>query len=244
MYILGAEELDGVDADEGKTDDGAMGPIEHCVLVPYSTCVKTSNDSAVRRDSVVERIKSFGKFTRVLNVGDEIWLMGGEVKADGFDSPTDDFFVYDTKAQRWDGQRFLIFPLHSMAVINLDGKYLLTIGGERRKGGEEANAIKNLYAMPLQADLESGMDQYYWYEVNMMEITVECCGVLMEGDSLIHLFTRDGVHWTIHTDEIYSRLMVEHCRKKNVWREQGKDVMPTKSKSIRNMGPKGGDESD
>jgi len=243
MYILGAEEID-PENDEGKVESA---PVPYCTLVPYSTCVKQSKGDAgrSRAESIVERIKAFGAFTRVMNYGHEIWLMGGQANVEGRDTPSDNFFVYDTKAKEWLDHRFLIYPLRNMAVINMDNKYLLTFGGERRKGEEDTRAVNNLYALALEDGLEGGLEKHKWYECNMVDMPIECCGVLMEGDTLIHLFTRDGVHWTIPTHEIYSRLMVEHCKKKNVWREQGKTVLPTKSKSITNMGPKlDSDDSD
>jgi len=242
MYILGAEESD--ENAEGKAESA---PVPYCTLVPYSTCVKQSKSADAEHDgrAEVERIKAFGAFTRVMNYGDEIWLMGGQANVTGRDTPSDGWFVYDTKAKAWLTHRFLIYPLHTMAVINMDNKYLLTIGGERRKGDEDARTVSNLYALALEDGLEGGFEKHRWYEVNMLDRPIECCGVLMEEDTLIHLFTKDGVHWTIPTPEVYSRLMVEHCKKKNVWREQGKTVLPTKSKSITNMGPKlDSDDSD
>merc|ERR1712013_391742 len=96
-----------------------------------------------------------------------------------------------------------------------------------------------------EGGFEGGLKANMWDEVNLLKREVECCGVLMKDDTLIHLFTKEGVHWTIPTHMIYSRLMVEHCRATNSWREQGKTALTTKSRSVVFMTPQvDSDDSD
>lgn len=239
IYILGAEKSD--DDEEKKALDTTLE------YIPYDAYKKKGGHKQ-------PEMAVYGSLSITVNAKinkkDYIFIMGGEKEMENDNGqrimiPRDDIWIFDTDCAGKDGQcsvdfgigykwckRYLYLSMTSFGCINYKDKYLITFGGfQYRKDKQQFSVSNIIYALDLK-------NEGKWYQLDKK--LENKCGYFVsyrDGDKFVHLFSWDGRYYTLRIDDIVKGLENGGARELQPWSEQGKTVVPTKDKSIQNMGP-------
>ena len=149
-------------------------------------------------------------------------------------APTDSLWMLDLEAhgtsEQWK-KLFLHTRMSRFGSINYNNEWLFFFGGfqfsKRRKEFGDSNKV---YALRLADGA--------WHAIQLKLQRKSCFfAVFPEGSAVVHLYTYRGHHYTLEINELTGAVN-STAVKMNMWTEQSKTVLPTKSKSITNMGPK------
>jgi len=157
------------------------------------------------------------------------------------------------------------YPIHSFGIINYKNEYIFQFGGidtQRPKTAEDAdkpgtrvrNDIRVLRISKGDPDKDNyELERYRWYSLEMkIPRNGPCHAIFASNNDKIELFTCFGKHYSFSPNELFDQLskgkqkkdensnddrLTEGWKELNPWTEAGKTVNPTKSTSIRNIGP-------
>ena len=222
-YIVG-----GHNADDSKNENNNF------VYVPYDKC------SFVDKQNKEYLIKKFGDCARTVLVEKDsknfILVMGGTTESRGMiNVPTDVIWKVDlgdsNPSTKWEC-KYLYRNMTDFGVINYRNEYIITFGGIRwhkKKGYIEDDGINVL-------DLKKEK----WIVLKRKLPKKSAYFALYLGNDIVHLFRYNGKHYTIKIDDIISatKEAENDDRLTLSWTEQGKTTVPSKSLSIKNIGPK------
>ena len=199
----------------------------------------------------------FGKYSRVLNVTrdgkDYIYIFGGVSKKQQYVNPEDLLITYqlgDCKGQRYVA-RYTGQPIFRMGAINYDNKYIVTLGGTVFKAREIVDEAKSIYVLPLSGDNKGkNVKKDDWYELSKkLNVKGKSEGkyffsaVIIDG--IIHLVSYGGKYYTMKIKNILDEIDIGVMENQSAglidlqpWTQQGKTATPTKSTTVKAMGPK------
>eukprot|EP01084_Bolivina_argentea_P038288 70797_1 len=132
-------------------------------------------------------------------------------------------------------------PQHSFGIICYSDKYLICFGGEEDKRKKIVSS-RYIWFLPLtNDDAKNGIEMDCWYEIYLrLPKKTHYHAVYPDNNkvNILHLFSYDGIYYTIEMKDIINKIINGECVPLHKWTEAGKTVLPTKSTSIRNVGPK------
>lgn len=204
--------------------------------------------------------EGFGRESVTVTVGYKrkwrILVMGGlmmqeQTEGDMVEGPTNALWMLDKEAEdkslQWE-RRKLSRPMCRFGAVTLRNEWLILFGGYHVK-------MKAMRASEYQPKLEMSRQMYalrlkdgQWISLQKkLPRKAEYFAVYNEGAEVVHLYTYRGHHYTIEVKDLFEA--VEEAQDTAAsWEvdksDSGKTVLPTKSKSITNMGPKLGDSDD
>eukprot|EP00484_Ammonia_sp_Unknown_P028299 CAMPEP_0197028852 /NCGR_PEP_ID=MMETSP1384-20130603/8442_1 /TAXON_ID=29189 /ORGANISM="Ammonia sp." /LENGTH=430 /DNA_ID=CAMNT_0042457917 /DNA_START=104 /DNA_END=1396 /DNA_ORIENTATION=+ len=258
LYILGGEEKSDLD--------------DNYELVPYSTAVKfiSADRKAQRIDgfgsfaTVMKVHKDDSDWIYVIG--------GLHETEKGYMGPNDQMFRYvltncdaytdDPHAvdkQRWQGSYF-VQPANRFGLINYNNEYLVSFGGFMFMNKKIENRLDSVFVLALTDSAKCEKDS--WYELaRRLPLKGHYHAVYSQDSGLVHLFTYDGFYYQLNIQDVIKEVTgyetikdeddeehkvpvgLEHGAVfKHGWLHQGKPLLPEKTKSIKNLEPKGGDD--
>jgi len=249
IYLLGAEQQD-----EKSQDVDA-----NLVCVAYDAYTVDEDDD----DDKEEVQTNFGSLasTLTLTVGDKttILLIGGESEHWNKDNSASVRAPHNViwglllhslnkpglvskkfeDGTKW-CRRFLPSRLTSFGVINYRDQYLVVFGGHRYDQEQGKSAYSDrVYVL----DLHDGE----WYEWKQrLPRKSGYFAVYQQRKDMVHVFSYHGEHYALSMNVIVKAVESKQCTHITSWAIGGKTMVPIKTTSIKNLGPKieDGDDSD
>ena len=149
--------------------------------------------------------------------------------------------------QKWQ-QSYTAQPILRNGIINYEDRFLISFGGTIVTQQKQQDKSYNIYVLILTDKEEKyGLKENVWYELKrkLPEKKRYFNAVYISGDKVVHLFSYRGEYFTLDIKTIIDEIEIGETRKdggvdvKQIWSEQGKTVTPTKTPSIKNLGPTG-----
>ena len=143
------------------------------------------------------------------------------------------------------------YPFDKFGVINYQNKYLFVFGGvELEVKTKKQLFCQEIRVLVLTGDCEYDLEYGEWYKTNIKlpkqgkknrngkNYNFQYYHALYDEEAeIIHLFNYYGKHWKMETNQLFTALKKAKDAHMHPWTEQGKTTIPTRSKSIENIGP-------
>eukprot|EP01084_Bolivina_argentea_P062120 113588_1 len=226
-------------------DETSLQSNKEFVTIPYSSAKKQSGiyDSrliTVLRDGItciyilggIKHIFSQSYPTNglwTLDISNNRHQWGRDVNA--IDNDSDQVMDYYTP-----------YSHHSFGTINYKNKYIILLGGE-----EQIRTIGFIWFLSLFDNHKYGLEKNHWYELHYkLPLKGYYHAVYTDNSNMeiIHLFSYDGRYYTIQMNDILSAIKQKRYNELSLWTQAGKTVLPTKSSSGDDFGPKDNNEVD